>query len=88
MTVRSDLERSIAMAEANKGSYLLFATESEDEKAKTVFQDMAEDMERHVQILKSRVDYLDQNGGGGGGGGNGDQKKEKNKNKDKQEGNN
>lgn len=60
MTVRQDLERSIAMAEASKGSYMLFATESDDQKAKQVFQDMASDMERHVTILKSRVDYLDQ----------------------------
>jgi len=60
MTVRGDLEKAIAMAEASKGSYLLFATDSEDEKAKGVFQDMAEDMERHVTILKSRQQYLDQ----------------------------
>jgi hypothetical protein len=60
MTVQSDLERAIAMAEASKGSYLLFAADSEDDKAKQVFQDMAQDMDRHVQILKSRKDYLDQ----------------------------
>ncbi len=48
------------MAEASKGSYLLFATESEDQKASDVFKDMAEDMERHVKILESRRDYLGQ----------------------------
>lgn len=60
MTVRQDLDKQIAMAEASKGNYLLFAVDSEDEKARQVFQDMASDMERHVTILKSRADYLDQ----------------------------
>jgi rubrerythrin len=79
MTVYGDLERAIAMAEASKGSYLLFATDSEDDKAKQVFQDMAEDMERHVTILKSRQDYLEQNNqlnaGGSDKGDKGDKKK-------------
>lgn len=58
MTVRSELERAIAIAEASKGNYLLFAANSEDDKAKQVFKDMAEDMERHVKILESRQDFL------------------------------
>jgi rubrerythrin len=61
MTVWSDLEKSIAMAEASRGNYLLFATDSDEEKAKQVFKEMAEDMERHVTILESRRDYLAQN---------------------------
>ncbi len=48
------------MAEAARGSYLLFAAESEDETARKVFHDMAEDMRRHVKILESRRDYLNQ----------------------------
>lgn len=59
MTVRKDLERSIAMAAVAKGNYLLFATDSEDDTVTSVFRDMADDMERHVQILESRRDYLD-----------------------------
>lgn len=62
------------MAEASKGSYLLYAVESEDQKAKQVFQDMATDMDRHVKILQSRMDYLDQNNQLNSGG-NQDQKK-------------
>lgn len=61
MTVYANLERALAMVEASKGNYLLFATDSEDEKAKQVFQDMASDMERHAKILQSRIDYLSQN---------------------------
>lgn len=61
MTVYNDLEKALAMVEASKGNYLLFATDSEDEKAKQVFKDMASDMERHAKILQSRIDYLEQN---------------------------
>jgi rubrerythrin len=60
MTVHGDLDRAIAMAEASKGNYLLFAVDSEDETARQVFQDMADDMERHVGILRSRQEYLEQ----------------------------
>ena len=60
MTVRSDLDRAIAMAEAAKGNYLLFASDSQDEMAQEVFTDMAEDMERHAMILRSRIEYLDE----------------------------
>lgn len=88
MTVKGDLERAIAMAEASKGNYLLFATESEDQKAKQVFDDMAQDMDRHVKILESRKDYLNQhnklNAGGqndqNGQGNNQKQKKNQNQN--------
>lgn len=59
MTVQRDLERAIAMAEAARGNYLLFASDSEDEKAQQVFTDMAEDMKRHVMILESRQEYLE-----------------------------
>ncbi|MFZ5816636.1 MAG: DUF1657 domain-containing protein [Bacillota bacterium] len=61
MTVQTDLQRAIAMAEAAKGNYLLFATDSEDQKATQVFRQMAEDMQRHVTILESRLNYLSQN---------------------------
>lgn len=60
MTVHTDLERAIAMASAAKGNYLLFATESQDQKAVQVFNLMAEDMDRHVTILESRRNYLAQ----------------------------
>ncbi len=60
MTVKTDLEHAIARAEASKGTYLLFGAESEDQKAQTVFRDMAEDMDRHILILQSRLKYLGQ----------------------------
>jgi len=69
MTVYNDLERAIAMAEAAKGSYMLFSTESEDGQATKVFKEMAQDMQRHVTVLESRLEYLNEhnklNAGGG-----------------------
>lgn len=89
MTVHNDLERAIAMAEAAKGSYMLFSTESEDGQATKVFSEMAEDMQRHVTILESRRDYLNEhnqlNAGAGVDGGQGaDQEQSKPKKGDKQ----
>lgn len=60
MTVRSEIERAKAIAEAAKGNYLLFSEQTEDRKAREVFQEMAEDMERHSAILTSRLDYLEE----------------------------
>jgi len=81
MTVVRDLERAIAMAEAARGNYLLFATETEEEKARKVFKDMAEDMRRHVMILESRKQYLEQqnplNTAGRGGAGDQQQNRQK-----------
>jgi rubrerythrin len=88
MTVRNELDRAIAMAEASKGSYLLFAVDSEDQKATQVFQDMAGDMDRHVQILKSRRDYLDQYNPLNAAGQNGDDKQQGAKGKNGKEGSN
>jgi len=83
MTVFNDLEKALAMVEASKGNYLLFATDSEDDKAKQVFKDMAQDMERHAKILQSRIDYLEQNNqlnaGAGDDSDNGDSKQKKKK---------
>ncbi|HYF79579.1 MAG TPA: DUF1657 domain-containing protein [Symbiobacteriaceae bacterium] len=83
MTVYNDLEKALAMVEASKGNYLLFATDSEDDKAKQVFKDMAQDMERHAKILQSRIDYLEQNNqlnaGAGDDSDNGDSKQKKKK---------
>lgn len=82
MTVHNDIERALAMAEAAKGNYLLFAIDSEDDKAEQVFKEMAEDMERHVKILESRLDYLSQHNPLNGGGG---EKKKKGKQKQDEE---
>ena len=61
MTVQSDLKKAIAAAESAKGSYATFAKATEDQMAKAMFLQMADDMDRHIQQLNSRLNYLRQN---------------------------
>lgn len=58
MTVESDLQKAIASAQSALGSYQMFAESTQDPAAKQMFQSMAQDMERHVNQLKARKDYL------------------------------
>lgn len=58
MTVQSDMQKCIAAAKAAMGSYAMFENATLDQSAKAMFKDMAKDMERHVQILESRLQYL------------------------------
>jgi len=44
MTVQSDLKTAIAACESAKGNYDTFAQSTEDEAAKTMFQQMSQDM--------------------------------------------
>ncbi|NLM51340.1 MAG: DUF1657 domain-containing protein [Firmicutes bacterium] len=61
MTVLSDLKKAIAAAESAKGNYAAFAEATEDQMAKAMFLQMADDMDRHIQQLTSRLNYLRQN---------------------------
>ncbi|NLW48300.1 MAG: DUF1657 domain-containing protein [Firmicutes bacterium] len=58
MTVASDLQKAIASAQSSLGSYQMFAESTQDPAAKQMFQSMAQDMERHVNQLNARTDYL------------------------------
>lgn len=55
MTVKKDLEKALAAAEAAKGTYATFATATEDTSAQAMFKQMAQDMDRHIAQLNSRV---------------------------------
>lgn len=61
MTVLSDLKKAIASAEAAKGTYAMFAESTDDEMAKAMFMQMAEDMDNHVKQLSGRLNFLNQN---------------------------
>lgn len=63
MTVQQDVQKAIASAESAQGSYLTFANATQDQSAKQMFQSMADDMSRHVEQLKGRLGYLNQNNG-------------------------
>jgi rubrerythrin len=61
LTVRQDVQKAVASAEAAQGSYLMFANSTQDQSAKQMFQTMADDMQRHINQLKGREEYLEQN---------------------------
>lgn len=60
MTVQQDVQKAIASAEAAQGTYLMFANSTQDTSAKQMFQSMADDMQRHIDQLKGRNQYLTQ----------------------------
>ena len=55
MTVKKDLEKAVAAAEAAKGTYSSFATSTDDQSAMTMFEQMSQDMDRHIAQLNSRL---------------------------------
>ncbi len=61
MTVQSDFKKAIAAAESAKGDYATFAEATEDQMAKEMFQQMAQEMDGHIQQLTSRLNYLAKN---------------------------
>jgi rubrerythrin len=61
LTVISDLKKAIAAAESAKGSYATFAESTEDQMAKAMFEQMAQDMDSHILQLSSRLSYLSEN---------------------------
>lgn len=58
MTVQSDLQKAIASCEAAKGSYSMMAQSTEDQAAKQMFNQMKSDIDKHLQMLNGRLEYL------------------------------
>lgn len=63
LTVKSDIEKAVAQAEAALGTYATFASSTEDPVAKQMFQQMERDMKRHVEQLNGRLNYVNMNNG-------------------------
>ncbi|MGQ9779181.1 MAG: DUF1657 domain-containing protein [Bacillota bacterium] len=61
MTVQSDLERAVANAKAQMGMYAQFEASTTDPAAKKMWNEMAQDMKRHVDSLTTRLSYLEKN---------------------------
>lgn len=61
MTVQQDLQKATASAQASLGAYSMFAQSTQDQSAKQMFQDMAKDMQRHIDTLNGRLQYVTQN---------------------------
>lgn len=60
MTVQQDMQKAVAAAEAAQGSYLMFSNATQDQSAKQMFGSMADDMQRHIDQLRGRLNYLTQ----------------------------
>lgn len=61
MTVQSDLQKAIASCEAAKGSYSMMTQSTEDQQAIQMFNEMKSDIDKHIQYLNNRLNYLNQN---------------------------
>lgn len=58
MTVQADVKKALATAQTTLGSYQTFAESTTDQAAKQMYQGLASDMQRHVDVLNSRLTYL------------------------------
>lgn len=61
MTVQSDLQKAIASAQAALGTYATMAQSTQDQSAKNMFTTMQQDMQKHVDWLNGRLNYLNEN---------------------------
>lgn len=55
------MQKAIASCEAAKGSYSMMAESTQDQTAKQMFNQMKSDIDRHLQLLNSRLEYLTDN---------------------------
>ncbi|MDA8096043.1 MAG: DUF1657 domain-containing protein [Desulforudis sp.] len=61
MTIQSDLQKNVAQAQSLLGSYSMAASSTQDQMAKKMYQELAQDMQRHIDSLNSRLSYLEKN---------------------------
>ncbi|MDI3533838.1 MAG: hypothetical protein PWQ82_203 [Thermosediminibacterales bacterium] len=61
MTIQSDLQKTVATAQLLLGTYATFAESTQDETVKKMFQEMSQDMQRHINSLNLRLSYLEKN---------------------------
>lgn len=61
MTVKKDLEKAVAAAESAKGAYATFSASTDDQGAKVMFEQMSQDMDRHIAQLNSRLSATAEN---------------------------
>ncbi|AET66174.1 Protein of unknown function (DUF1657) [Desulfosporosinus orientis DSM 765] len=61
MTIQADLEKAVASAQSALGTYETFAASTQDDTAKAMYKDLSGDMERHVAVLKGRLNYVTEN---------------------------
>jgi rubrerythrin len=60
MTVQSDLQKAVAACESAKGTYHVMSLSTEDQSAKGMFNEMCNDLDKHLSYLNSRLNYINQ----------------------------
>ncbi|SCY92467.1 DUF1657 domain-containing protein [Alkaliphilus peptidifermentans] len=60
MTVGTQMQQVIATIQSASASLKTFALETQDENAKTQFQQIAQSLDNSLQTLKQRQDYINQ----------------------------
>lgn len=60
MTVGTQIQQTIASAESVMASLKTFALETQDQQAKQVYQQLSQQTENIVSVLKSRLNYVQQ----------------------------
>jgi len=61
ITVQADIEKLIALCEATMGNYSLMAQSTEEQNSKDTYNNMKSDIQRHIQFLNDRLEYLNEN---------------------------
>ncbi|MEW6726821.1 MAG: DUF1657 domain-containing protein [Bacillota bacterium] len=61
MTVQSDLQKCIAQCQSLLGTYQMCASATQDQAAKKMYQELSQDMQRHIDHLNNRLSYLEKN---------------------------
>ncbi|HHU70092.1 MAG TPA: DUF1657 domain-containing protein [Thermoanaerobacterales bacterium] len=61
MTVKSDLQKAVADAQSLLGQYAVFAQQTQDKAVKKMFNELSDDMQKHIDTLNLRLDYLTKN---------------------------
>ena len=61
MTVKKDIEKALAAAQSAQGTYSTFSSSTDDANAKQMFKQMAQDMDRHISNLQSRLSSTAEN---------------------------
>lgn len=56
--MKPDLERALGLAHGVQAEYHLMASSAEEKQVKQVFESMADDLDRHIKVLKSRQEYM------------------------------
>ena len=60
LTVQSDLQKAIAACESAQGTYKVMAQSTEDQSAKAMYNEMSNDLDKHLNFLNNRVNYITQ----------------------------